>query len=83
MAGLPNDQPYPGTEEPMPFAFVGDDAFPLRKYLMKRNLSYEQRVYNYRINYRISRARRTVENAFGIMANRYKFKNFMFHAQYT
>ena len=69
-AGLPPDSPYPYTDVDMPFAFVGDEAFPLRAYLMKpfpqRNLSHEQRVYNYRA----SRARRTVENAFGILANR-------------
>ena len=69
--GFPPDAPYPGTDEPRPFAMVGDEAFPLRSYLMKpfpqRNLTYEQRIYNYRL----SRARRTVENAFGILANRY------------
>lgn len=67
---LPQDRPYPNDDQPMPFSLVGDDAFPLRRYMMKpypqRNLTTEQRIYNYRL----SRARRVVENAFGILANR-------------
>ena len=70
-ANIPPDAPYPNTHVPRPFVMVGDEAFPLRTYLMKpfpqRNLSNDQRKYNYRL----SRARRIVENAFGILANRY------------
>lgn len=51
---------------------VGDDAFPLKPYLMKPfskpNLSKAERVYNYRT----SRARRIVENGFGILASRFR-----------
>ena len=51
---------------------VGDDAFPLRTNLLKpfskRNLSLEEKVFNYRL----SRARRIVENAFGILAGRFR-----------
>ena len=51
---------------------IGDDAFPLRNDIMKpfpfRQLVHEQHIFNYRL----SRARRTVENAFGIMANRFR-----------
>nr|CAI5821994.1 unnamed protein product [Callosobruchus analis] len=52
--------------------FVGDDAFPLKPYLLKpykhSPLTYEQKSFNYRL----SRARRIVENAFGILASRFR-----------
>lgn len=52
--------------------FVGDDAFPLKSYLLKpykhSPLTYEQKFFNYRL----SRARRIVENAFGILASRFR-----------
>ena len=51
---------------------MADDAFPLKQNLAKpyplRNLSLESRI----TNYRISRARRISENAFGIMTNRFR-----------
>jgi hypothetical protein len=51
---------------------VGDDAFPLRTNLLKPyssvNLTLKQRVFDYRL----SRARRVVENAFGILASRFR-----------
>lgn len=51
---------------------VGDDDFPLKIYLMKfyslQKMSQSQRVFNYRL----SRARRIVENAFGILASRFR-----------
>ena len=56
----------------MPYYVVGDDAFSLRSTMMKpysqRCLQNEERIFNYRL----SRARRVSENAFGILANRFQ-----------
>lgn len=57
-------------EEETPFFFVADDAFPLSKRIMKPHggtLTNEQKVFNYRL----SRARRTIENAFGLLTMRW------------
>lgn len=58
----------------MPFTFVGDDAFPLCERIMKpyspprgRALTDEEKIFNYRL----SRARRVVENAFGVLTAKF------------
>lgn len=60
-------------ELPNKAIFVGDDDFPLTTNLMKpysrhEGLEHKQKVFNYRL----SSARRIVENAFGIMASRFR-----------
>ena len=69
---LPQPKPLPGRSKPVPFVLTGDDAFALTKYMMKpypqSGLDTEKRIFNYRL----SRNRRISENAFGIMANRWR-----------
>ena len=50
---IPKDEPLPDRIKPVPYMIVGDDAFPLKTYLMKPypsgNLPLTQRIFNYRL----------------------------------
>lgn len=71
---LPPDSTIAGAEGygPLPYAFVGDEAFPLRRNLLRpfpgKRLEPQKRIFNYRL----SRARLTVECAFGILASQWR-----------
>ena len=71
---IPNSKPPHNIEEPLAFVIVGDEAFPLKKYLIRpcprvsaRNDESKQ-IYNYRL----TRARRVVENAFGTLTQKFR-----------
>ncbi len=69
---IPPQCTLPNSSRTAPFVIVGDDAFPLSEHLMKpfphRCQNSQERIFSYRL----SRARRTVENAFGILASRFR-----------
>ena len=70
--GFPDPEPLPNDNLDVPYVFVGNDAFALRPDMMKpyslQGMTRPERI----LNYRLSRARRVVENAFGILANRFQ-----------
>lgn len=68
--GLPLPEELPGRSMPVPYFIAGDGAFPLEKNLMKPySGSYAKGTPQRVFNYRLSRARRVVENAFGIASS--------------
>ena len=56
----------------LPYVLVADEIFPLKPCLMKpfggKKLDEKQEIYNYRL----SRCRKTIENAFGIFAAKWR-----------
>ena len=70
---LPPPTSLPSSTKATPFVYLGDSALAISTKIMKpypHNVAtYEQKVFNYRL----SRARRVVENVFGILASRFRF----------
>ena len=68
---IPEPGTLPNSEKKLPFVFDGDDAFTMIENFMKpyiqTGLIAEQRIFNYRP----SRARRVIENSFGILISRF------------
>lgn len=69
---LPGPSALPSSDVVAPYCFVADSAFAMNENLLKpypqRNLTHDKRIYNYRL----SRARRIVENAFCILSERFR-----------
>ncbi|KAG8171621.1 hypothetical protein JTE90_014267 [Oedothorax gibbosus] len=69
---IPNPAPLPPHNLKVPYVFVADEAFPMQENAMRpfggHNLTVKQRIFNYRL----SRARRFVECAFGILTNKWR-----------
>lgn len=73
---IPNPEVLKGTCNRLRFTLVGDEAFPLKQYLMrsypKSQLNGESGKMRRIFNYRLSRARRVIENTFGILCSRWR-----------
>lgn len=71
---VPQNEPLCQNTEPLPYTIVADAAFPLKTYLLKpySKVKLVNNDANKIFNYRLSRARRTVENAFGILRARFR-----------
>ena len=69
---IPKLSPLPNSETCLPFVFVGGDAFELIENMMKpypsQNCTLEEKVFDYRL----SRAKRIIENSFGIATARFR-----------
>lgn len=69
---LPEMDMINGIRTSIPYFFVGDAAFPLKTYMLRpypgKYLPEGKRIFNYRL----SRARRVIENSFGIMTTRFR-----------
>lgn len=64
---VPPDQELPGSNIKLPNVLIGDEAYPLKKYLMRpypRRVLTPKREY---FNTRLSTARKCIECAFGIL----------------
>jgi hypothetical protein len=63
-------KPISRTSDPLNYSFVGDEAFGLSEHMLRpysgKHLDFGKRIFNYRL----SRARRCIECAFGILTNK-------------
>ena len=56
----------------LPYVLVADDAFGLKTYLMKPYSNHNSQLDQQSFNNRLSRARRVIENTFGIATTRFR-----------
>ena len=72
LLNIPPPKGLPNGDRLCHYHVIADDAFSLSSHLIKpfphRQLDVDKQIFNYRL----SRARRVVENAFGILANRFR-----------
>lgn len=69
---MPSHRPLPGSNKVALYVIVADDAFALKPFLMKPYGFRHQPGPNRIFNYRLSRARNTVEDVFGHVASRFR-----------
>lgn len=70
---IPPPKELKGQQEKTPYYVIGDDAFGLGRNVMKPfNRNLKLTIAQQAFNYRLSRARMTVEMAFGRLASRFR-----------
>lgn len=69
---LPTPAPLTNRDMAVPYFFVADDAFAMKSYILKPYPYHDQPTPNRIFNYRLSRARRIIENVFGIIASKFR-----------
>jgi len=72
--GFPEPSKLPGSDKIVPYVIVGDEAFRLHKHIMKPYARKSARENHSEtvFNYRLSRARRVTENAFGLLSQTFR-----------
>lgn len=69
---IPSPNFIPGINIPIPYAFVGDEAFGLSTNVLRPYAGKYLQDIKRTFNYRLSRARRYVECSFGILSNKWR-----------
>ncbi|XP_068227676.1 putative nuclease HARBI1 [Palaemon carinicauda] len=70
-SGMLQPEPFLNDDQPVPYHFLGDDAFALRTWMMKLSFHWSQVLRERIYSYRLSCAQCVVENAFGILCQRF------------
>lgn len=69
---LPNDRPLPNTSITMPHVILADEAYPLLECLLRPYPRRDLCANNEYFNSRLSRARRCIECAYGIINSKWR-----------
>lgn len=69
---VPPPQDLPGSNVSLPHVLIGDEAYPLKSYLMRPYPSGNLTIDKKKFNKRLLRARVTIECTFGILSNKWR-----------